>query len=401
MAEKSNFLPYGRQSMGEAEFAAARRVLGGDWLTTGPDVAAFETALADKMGSRYAVVCSSGTAALHLAMCAAGVEEGDRVVVPTLTFLATANAARYVGAEVAFSDVDPDNGLMRGLDLHAALGNGVKAVLPVHLAGQCADMAAIGPMAKERGAVVIEDASHAIGGRQRAADGKLVPVGSCPESDMAVFSFHPVKTITTAGEGGAITTNDETLFERLRDLRSHGMTHAPERWRNKDLGFDGNGKPNPWYYEMEELGFNYRLTDVQCAVGIEQLAKLAQFTDQRRFLVGRYDEVLAPLAPVLVPIRRLDTGEPAWHLYAVLIDFDATGKSRADVMAALAAEGIGSQVHYIPVHLQPYYQSRYGSLDLPGARAYYDRTLSLPLFPDMAVIDVDRVGATLRRVLGI
>lgn len=400
MTEDFDFLPYGRQVIGKNEIDAAADVLGGDWLTTGPAVAAFETALAEKTGSRFALACSSGTAALHLAMCAAGVGEGDRVVVPTLTFLATPNAARYVGAEIAFSDVDADNGLMRQSDMMAALGNGAKAVVPVHLAGQCVDMAAIGPLARERGAIVIEDACHAIGGSQRGSDGGLTPVGGCRDSDMTVFSFHPVKTVTTAGEGGAVTTNDEALFARLSALRDHCMVRDPDRWTNSDIAFDENGAPNPWYYEMPELGFNYRLTDAQCAVGTEQLARLDGFVTRRRDLAARYDRALATLTPLLKPITRVRTGDPGWHLYAVLIDFKAVDKTRAEVMTALREAGVGTQVHYIPVHLQPYYRNRYGDIDLPGARQYYERTLSLPLFPTMADSDVERVAAALGRVFG-
>ena len=394
-------LPYGRQSIGDAEIRTAVEALRHDFLTTGPAVDAFEAALSKATGSRFAVACSSGTAALHLAMRAAGMGEGDVVGIPTLTFLATANAARYVGAEVFFTDVDPNSGLMRIIDAEAAIERGVKAMVPVHLAGQCVDMAELGPRSRDKGIAIIEDACHALGGWQRDACGGQSRVGSCKNSDMAVFSFHPVKTVTTAGEGGAVTTNDETLFKAMRLLRNHGMAREPGVWENTDLAFDASGAPNPWYYEMQDIGFNYRITDVQCAVGKVQLGRLDSLVARRREIVARYDELLAGLAPAISTVSRDPTGEPAWHLYPVLVDFESLGRSRADVMNELSTKGIGTQVHYLPVHLQPYYQQRYGVKTLPGAWSYYSRTLSLPLFPEMDDGDVDRVVDGLRGSLGV
>ncbi len=392
------FLPYGRQSIGEDDIAAVAAVLRGDWLTTGPAVQQFEKALAAKVGARFAASCSSGTAALHLAAMALGLGPGDRVVVPAMTFLATANAARYVGAEVVFADVDADSGLMTAATLEAALhgASNVRAVFPVHLNGQCADMTALGGIAARAGLKIVEDASHALGAIE-ASSGK--PAGSCGHSDMTIFSFHPVKTVAM-GEGGAVTTDDAGLYERVTRFRNHGMVHDESRMENRGFAIDSNGALNPWYYEMPEPGFNYRASDIHCALGLSQLGKLDAFVARRRELSSRYDAALAPLGPLVRAIARTPFAAPAWHLYVVLIDFAAAGISRGKLMERLRADGIGTQVHYLPLHLQPYYRRRYGDLDLPGARAYYERALSLPLFPAMADADVERVAAALTRAIG-
>jgi len=386
------FLPYGRQVIDDDDIAAVTAVLRGDWLTTGPTVEKFEAALAAKVGARFAVACSSGTAALHLATLAAGLKRGDCAVVPSMTFLATANAVRYADAEVVFADVDGDTGLLRPEDLEAALARAqgrVAAVLPVHLAGQTVDTAAIAEIAQRHGMAVIEDACHALGSTYQAG-GETFQVGSCRHSTMAVFSFHPVKTIAM-GEGGAITTNDPELYKRLMMLRSHGMTRNSSEFHNVDLAFGADGNPNPWYYEMAVIGFNYRASDIHCALGLSQLGKLESFIERRRELVAQYDKLLAPLIPQVRPPERVPTCDPAWHLYAPRFDFAAIEGGRAGLMQRLRDAGVGTQVHYIPVHRQPYYLERLGEQQLPGAMAYYRATLSLPLFPSMADADVGRV----------
>lgn len=390
------FLPYGRQSVDEADIAAVAEVLRGDWLTTGPTVSAFEDAFAARTGAHHAVSCSSGTAALHLGALALGLGEGDWVIVPTMTFAATANAARFVGSEVLFADVDPDTGLMTPNTLDAALirakreAKPVRAVLPVHLGGQCCAMGAIGEIARDKGLAVVEDACHAVGG-----DG----VGACAHSAMATFSLHPVKTIA-AGEGGVVATNDGALAETLQRLRSHGMVRDAKAFEHRDLAFDADGTTNPWYYEIADLGFNYRLSDIHAALALSQLGKLDQFVARRQALAKRYDAALADLAPAIRPVGRVAGPAPAWHLYVVLIDFERLGMSRAKVMARLRTKGVGTQVHYVPVHRQPYYVARYGAAALPGAEAYYERALSLPLFPAMTDDDVDRVVAALADLAG-
>ena len=399
MPMPARFLPYGHQSIGEDDIAAVAEVLRGDYLTTGPAVARFEAALAARVRARFCASCSSGTAALHLAALALGLGPGARVVVPTLTFLATANAARYVGAEVAFADVDPETGLMTPATLDAALAAGpAAAAFPVHLNGQSADMAGLSAVAKRHGLRLVEDAAHALGTIDRSS-GDEMPVGSCARSDMAIFSFHPVKT-ATMGEGGAVTSNDPVLHERVLRFRNHGMVREAAQFESADLAFDASGEANPWYYEMPEIGFNYRASDLHCALGLSQLGKLEAFAAHRRRLAALYDEMLAPFAPLVRPVAHCAQSVPVLHIYVVQIDFSAAPTTRARVMDALAAEGIGTQVHYLPVHLQPYYRRRYGAQSLPGAEAYYARALTLPLHPGLADDDVARVVGALARALG-
>jgi len=391
------FLPYGRQQLEEDDIEAVAATLRGEWLTTGPAVREFEEAFARRMGARFAVSCTSGTAALHLAAAALGLGEGDTVVVPTMTFLATANAARFVGAEVEFADVDAGTGLMAAEHLKAALKRAdgmVKAVMPVHLNGQCVDMAPLADFARQHGLAIVEDACHAVGSRAEGHE-----VGSCQYSDMTVFSLHPVKTFT-AGEGGVITTNDEDYYRALMRLRNHSMVIEPESLQLKEYALDGSGERNPWYYEMQELGFNFRLSDINCALASTQLRKLDRFIRRRTELVAEYDRLLVPLAPQVRPVDRMADGEPCWHLYVARIDFEAIGMERAQLMYALRDRGIGSQVHYLPVHHQPYYRQRYGQRLLGGAEQYYDHALSLPLYPAMDNEDVAWVVENLAEVIG-
>jgi UDP-4-amino-4,6-dideoxy-N-acetyl-beta-L-altrosamine transaminase len=383
-----DFLPYGRQTIEEDDIAAVAEALRGDYLTTGPMVEAFEAAFATAVGAEHAVACSNGTASLHLAMLALGVGPGDVCIVPSITFLATANCAAYVGAEVVFADVDPGSGLMTPDTLAEALARTsgpVRAVLPVHLRGDVCDLPALSRLAAQAGAVLVEDAPHALGTTMDFGGG-AERVGDCAHSAMASFSFHPVKTIAT-GEGGMVTTNDAALAEKLRTLRSHGMTRPPGA--------------ESWVYEMAQPGFNYRLPDINCALGLSQLAKLDRFTARRRALTALYAERLGPLANRVAIAARPAWSDPALHLFCVLIDFEALGVSRAEVMARLAEAGVGSQVHYIPVHSQPYWRARNGEVSLPGATAWYERCLSLPLFPGMADADVDRVVTALEAALGL
>jgi len=400
------FLPYGHQQIDDSDVAAIEAVLRGDWLTTGPAVAAFEEAFGERVGASFAISCSSGTAALHMAAMALDLEHGDAIVVPSLTFLATANSARFVGADVIFADVDADTGLMRPQDLEdamnraAAAGLRVKAAIPVHINGQCVDLPAIEEIATSRNLSLVEDACHVVGGRYSGGDGDWIPVGACRHSLMSVFSMHPVKSMTM-GEGGVVTTNDELLYARLKRLRNHGIVRDPDMFEHPEMALDESGQVNPWYYEMPELGLNYRASDINCALGLSQLAKLDGFVARRKDLVEYYDERVGPLSPLVTRLSRCDHSDPAWHLYVVHIDFKNAGISRSVVMRTMREAGIGTQVHYIPVHMQPYYQRLYGSLELPGAEAYYAGALSLPLFPGMKRADVDRVVDALSTVLSI
>lgn len=392
------FLPYGRQVIEEDDIEAVTRALRADYLTTGPLIDAFENALARTVHAGYAVVCSNGTAALYMAARALGLGPGTKVIVPSITFLATASAPHLAGAEIVFADVDPASGLMRPKDLDEALARAghADALFNVHLNGQCGDLEAIAAIARQHGAKIVDDAAHAIGTRFGADKW----IGENAYSDLTTFSFHPVKTITM-GEGGAVTANDEFLANALKRVRNHGMTRDPAQFATVADAFAAPGIANPWYYEAIEPGFNWRATDIQCALGLSQLAKLSRFTTRRRALAAAYDALLAPMAPLLKPVAKNADCLASLHLYPVLIDFDAVGLSRAAVMAGLSAEGIGTQVHYYPVHRQRYYAERYGVTTLPGADAYYARVLSLPYFASMSINDVERVVGALARVLKI
>jgi UDP-4-amino-4,6-dideoxy-N-acetyl-beta-L-altrosamine transaminase len=392
------FLPYGRQSIDDTDVDAVVAVLRSDWLTTGPAVDAFEAAFASATGAPYAVCCANGTAALHMAYHALGIGPGDKVVVPSVTFLAAASTAHLLGAEIIFADVDPDTALMTAETLKAALdraGDSVAAVAPVHMAGQMADMDAIGAVARNAGVSIVEDACHAIGGSDAAGR----PVGSTTTGDLMTFSLHPVKTIA-AGEGGVVTTADGALAERMRLFRNHGMSRTG--FTATDQAFAADGAANPWYYEMTEPALNYRLSDIHAALATSQLTRLPDFVERRRVLAARYDTAFASLpthvSAIVRPSGRSGYGVPSWHLYVVLIDFEALGYDRAELMNALRSRGIGSQVHYLPLHRQPFFRQRYGELDLPGADAWYARALSLPLFVDMQDDDVDHVVATLHGI---
>lgn len=390
------FLPYGRQWIDDDDIAAVVAALRSELIAHGPRVAEFERAFAAATGASEAVACSSGTAALHLALAGLDIGPGDVCIVPAITFLATAGAALYCGAEVRFADVDPATGLMTPETLAAALEASprVRAVLPVHLAGRFCDMAAISDLARDRGCRIVEDACHAVGGED--AEGRRA--GACARSDAATFSFHPVKTLA-AGEGGMVTCNDAAGAERMRRLRNHGVTRDPALM-TEAFALGPDGVPEPWAYEQLELGFNYRMNELEAALGASQLGKLPRFAARRRALAARYDAALSDFAPVLRPVRTPAGQSPALHLYQVLIDFEAAGRSRAELMRALAAHGVGSQVHYIPLPRQPVFQRHAQGQSFPGAEAFYARVLALPLYPAMADSDVDRVAAALRAVLG-
>jgi UDP-4-amino-4,6-dideoxy-N-acetyl-beta-L-altrosamine transaminase len=390
----SAFLPYGRQTIEADDVAAVVESLGADMLTTGPLVERFEQAFASATGARHAVVCNSGTAALHLAVLAIGIGPGDAAIVPAITFLATANVVRMTGAEVVFADVDPDRGVMTPATLADAIERARRAglrprvALPVHLNGQLCDMPALAALAARHGCDLVEDACHSLG---------VTDVGATKHSRIACFSTHPVKAIAT-GEGGAVTTADAALAARMRRLRSHGMVREPAAFQNRALSFDGDA-PNPWSYEMPEIGWNYRLPDLLCALGLSQIAKLERFLARRRALVALYDAAITRLAPSIGPVPHGDRPH-GWHLYVLLFDFDGLGISRRQVMDGLRRVGVGTQVHYPPVHRQPYYEARYGAQTLPGADRYYARCLSMPLFPAMADGDVERVVAAVADVTG-
>lgn len=380
------FLPYGRQSIDEADIEAVIATLKSDYLTTGPEVDAFEAELAAKVGARFCVVVTNGTAALHAACVAAGIGKGDEVLVPAITFVASANCVRYCGGDPVFVDVDPESGLIRLEDVERRINERTKAIIPVHLNGTPVQLDALARLAQKHGLHVIEDAAHALGA---SFDGK--PIGDGSYGDQAIFSFHPVKHVTTA-EGGAITTNDEALDARLRRFRDHGIMRVADGFQNES--------PGPWYYEQQELGHNLRLSAIHCSLGRSQLKKLDSFVKRRREIVARYDAALAGLDHVQPVAKGPRQGLGAYHLYAVLIDYDALGTARAKVMQGLREHRIGTQVHYIPVPEQPYYVERGHTMQgLEGAAEYYRRVLSLPMYPTLTDAEVDRVVQRLRDVL--
>lgn len=374
-------IPYGRQDISDEDIAAVVEVLKSDWLTTGPAIDRFEQQVASRCGAAHAAAVSNGTVALHLACRALGLGPGDTLWTSPNTFVASANCARYCGAEVDFVDIDPrtynlDAGL---LEQKLKKERPPKIVVPVHFAGQPCDMEAIGALAKRYGFAVIEDASHAIG-----ATYKGEPVGNCRHSDITTLSFHPVKIVTTA-EGGMTLTNRADLAGRLAILRTHGITRDPGRMQK--------GSEGPWYYEQVELGYNYRITDLQAALGSSQMRRIEEFLARRRALAARYDKLLAGM-PVTRPYQHAD-GASAWHLYVIKVE-----KDRRRVFDALRAGGVGANVHYIPVHLQPYYRALgFKPGDFPNAEAYYAGAITLPLFPRMTDADQDRVVDALAKAL--
>jgi UDP-4-amino-4,6-dideoxy-N-acetyl-beta-L-altrosamine transaminase len=342
-----NFIPYGRQDISEQDIDAVVKVLQSDWLTQGPAIDRFEQEVATYCGVRYAVAVSSATAALHIACLAAGLGAGDSLWTSPNTFVASANCGLYCGASVDFVDIKPDTYNLSVEALESKLiwaerqGCLPKVVVPVHLAGQSCEMDKIAALAQQYGFTALEDASHAIGGLYQ---GKAV--GSCQFSDMAVFSFHPVKIITT-GEGGIVLTNRADLYEKLIRLRSHGITRNPALMQGESHG--------DWYYQQLELGFNYRMTDIQAALGASQMQRLDEFVAQRRFLAQRYDRLLQDL-PLTLPWQHPDANS-SWHLYVIRLDLSKIGKTHRQVFESLRQAGIGVNLHYIPVHTQPYYQS--------------------------------------------
>lgn len=382
-------IPYGRHHLDEGDIQAVVDVLRNGALTQGPKINEFEQAVADYVGVKYAVAVSSGTAALHLACLAADIGPGDDVFTSPNTFVASANCALYVGANPKFSDIDPQTLNLDPSDLYrrCRASAKVKAIIPVHFAGLPCDMPRICEIAEEFGAAVIEDASHALGAKY--SDGSMV--GNCRFSKMTVFSFHPVKGVAS-GEGGMITTNDEHIFQRLLKLRSHGICKGNFEFPGISVADDTLVKPEcaldegelkPWYYEMQELGFNYRITDIQCALATSQLKKISSFLQRRKKIANAYDEAFEPLSAVHRP-QLQSRNLSSHHIYVIRIDFYRLGISRHQFVKQLASHGVGSQVHYIPVPMHPYYEKLGFQLkDYPETEKYYHEALTLPIYYDL------------------
>lgn len=381
------YINYGRQWIDKSDIKAVTKVLGSDLIAQGPMVEKFEKELCKVTGAKYCVVVSNGTAALHLAVLALDIPEGSEGITTPITFVASANCLIYSHIKPVLADILPDTYNINPEEIKKKITGKTKVIIPVHFAGQPAEMQEIHQIAKKHKLYVIEDAAHAIGSKY--ADNNKV--GSCKYSDLTTFSFHPVKTITT-GEGGAITTNDKNLYKKLLLLRSHGITKIPQEFSQN---------PGPWYYEMQNLGFNYRMTDIQAALGISQLKKLNKFVKIRQKIVKKYNQAFSELPNVKIPNEK-DENQTAWHLYVLQIDFQKIGKSRKQVMEELSRKNIGTQVHYIPVHFQPYYKKNYGFKkgDFPVAEKYYENCLSLPLYPKMTDNEVEYVIKEIKNVIG-
>jgi UDP-4-amino-4,6-dideoxy-N-acetyl-beta-L-altrosamine transaminase len=374
-------IPYGRQWIDQDDIAAVIEVLKSDWITQGPKVEEFEKALADYIGVKYAVTFNSGTSALHAAMFATGVSRGDEVITSPITFVATPNSALYLGGKPVFVDIDLSTYCIDTEKIEPAISKDTKVIAPVDMAGYPVDLHKISKIAHQHDLVVIEDAAHALGAKR---DGKMVG----QEADMTMFSFHPVKHITT-GEGGAIVTNNEEYFEKLTLFRNHGITKDPAKMERND---------GPWYYEMHELGYNFRLTDIQCALGLSQLKKLDSFIKRRNEIAAVYDEAFADSSEIRIPPKpTLQDSTHAYHLYPILLN----SMDRQHVYGELKKSQIFSQVHYIPIHLQPYYRKNFGfkNGDYPLSEMYYQNVISLPIFPKLTEEEISYVIQTLKRLI--
>lgn len=380
MDKRDSFLPYGQQWINEEDIQAVVDILKSAYLTTGPNIEQFEKSVADYVGAKYAVAFSNGTAALHGACFAAGISEGDEVITSPITFAASANCIRYMGGTVVFADIDSKTYNIDPIDIVRKITSKSKAIIPVDFTGQPVDLDGIMKIANEQQLVVIEDGAHSLG-----ASYKGKKVGS--QADMTMFSFHPVKPITT-GEGGMITTNSEEYYEKLKLFRSHGISKTPYSSEQGD-----------WYYEMTDLGFNYRMTDIQAALGVSQLNKIDKFINRRRKIAKLYNEQLSNVKGIITPEQLLKT-ESGWHLYMIQLDKSVITKSRKEVFEEMRALNIGVHVHYIPVYWHPYYKELgYVKGICPNAEKWYEHALTLPIFPGMTDEDVADVINTLKKVI--
>jgi len=373
------FLPYGRQWIDEADKKAVEAVLESDYLTQGPVIERFEEAIKKHTGAKYCVAVSNATQGLHMAIASLEINEGLEGITTPITFVASANCLITNGLVPVFADIDPKTYNISSKEILKKVTPRTRVIIPVDFAGQAVDIDAIKEIAAKHNLYIIEDAAHAIGSSY--ADGK--PVGCCHKSDMTVFSFHPVKTVTT-GEGGAITTNDETLYKCLLKLRTIGITKNEQELSKN---------PGPWYYEMQLLGGNNRMTDIQAALGSSQLSKLGFFKQRRREIISMYNRAFQNIPNIAIPHEEKNV-DSCFHLYILQLNFDRIGKSRREVMEELKEKGIGTQVHYIPVNSQPYYVNKYGKYDpeeYPEAESYYSKCLTIPLFPMMSDKDVEYV----------
>jgi len=375
---KNLFIPYGHQWIDNSDVRAVIKVLKGDWITQGPKIKEFENAVAKYCGVKYAVAVSSGTAALHAAYAVAGIKAGDEVITTPLSFAATSNAIIYCGGVPVFVDIQEDTLNINPKEIEKKITKKTKAITPVDFAGQPCDYDEILKIAKKYKLLIIEDAAHALGSEYK---GKRI--GSF--ADMTILSFHPVKTITT-GEGGMVLTNNKDFYDKLKIFRHHGMIKKPE-----------NGG---WYYEIEKPGYNYRLTDFQCALGLSQLKKIDKFIKIRREIVGKYNKAFRNIEEIIIPTER-NYAKSAWHIYVIQLRLEKLRADRKKIFEALRKENLGVQVHYIPVHLQPFYRKKFGYKirNFPVAERYYQRAITLPLFPKMTDKEVEGVIQAVKKII--
>ena len=381
---RDKLLPYGHQWIDEEDIKAVSEVLRSDWITQGPKVAEFEEEFARYVGAKYAVAVNSGTSALHAACFAANIEKGDEAITTPITFAASANCVLYQGGTPVFADIDADTLNIDPEEIKKKITKRTKALIPVDFTGLPVNLESILQIAKDNNLVIIEDASHALGATYKGSK-----IGSI--SDITTFSFHPVKHITT-GEGGMITTNNKEIYERLKLFRTHGITKE----KNKLLDYDG-----PWYYEMQELGYNYRLTDFQCALGITQLKKIDGNVHRRNEIVQKYNNAFKENKEIRIPYIDSTDSTSTWHLYVIQLNLERLKVGRREIFETLKAENIGVNVHYIPVHSQPYYREKYNyhKGDFPKAENYYSRVITLPIFPKMTEKDINDVVKAVKKVI--
>ena len=392
---KSRFLPYGSQYIDSIDRRKIQKVLKSDFITQGPEIEKFENKFAKYVGSKYAVACASGTAALHMSCLALGINSKSNVLTSAITFVASANCAEYLGANVDFVDVDKKTFCISVSELEKKLKKKkINLVVPVHLSGHSSDMAKIYKLKKKYNFYIIEDSCHALGGKYNN-----FKVGSCKYSDISTFSFHPVKPITT-GEGGMITTNNKKIYQKLLLYRTHGINKNHMSFKNKKLAYDKYKKPNMWYYEMDLLGFNYRITDLQAALGESQLSKINLFTKKRNQIANVYDKKFYNVKNLKTPFKSTNVHH-TYHLYTILIDFKKMKITKNQLMKYLFNKGIGTQVLYIPMFLQPYYRAKYNykSSKFPVSMKYYEQALSIPIFYTLTKKEQDYVTKIITKLL--
>lgn len=379
---RDTYLSYGKQTVDESDIQAVVDVLKGDYLTTGPFVKEFEDKVANYVGAKYAVAVSNGTAALHMACFAAGIKEGDEVIVSPMTFAASANTVLYCGGTPVFADIDPVTYNIDPDRIEEKITDKTKAIIPVDFSGQSVDMDRIKEIADKHDLIIIEDAAHALGSEYKGRK-----VGS--QADMVEFSFHPVKPITTA-EGGIVTTNSEHLYKKMMIFRTHGIT------RDQEILNENHG---PWYYEQQHLGYNYRLTDVQSALGTSQMNKIDEFITRRREIVKQYNDAFKDIKEIKTPFEA-EFSNSGWHIYVIKVKPELLTVTRKEIFEALQAENIGVNVHYLPVYLHPYYRDLgYAKGICPNAEELYENMITLPLFPSMSNEDVNDVVVAVKKVI--